>query len=76
MAICNLTPAPKPDLKQNVILRICSHYREAVTRHRLTSISIGIPDVARNGGVEVGGWTVDPMIRVRFLTYPHRKWAL
>ena len=31
---------------------------------------------AHRGGVEVGGWTVDRTIRVRFPDYPHRVWAL
>ena len=31
---------------------------------------------ARRGGVEVAGWTVDRMTRVRFPAYPHRVWAL
>ena len=33
-------------------------------------------DAASCGGVEVAGWTVDLTIRVRFLAYPHRVWAL
>ena len=32
--------------------------------------------VARRGGVEVAGWTVDRKTRVRFPAYPHRVWAL
>ena len=32
--------------------------------------------VARRGGAEVAGWTLDRMIRVRFPAYPHRVWAL
>ena len=30
----------------------------------------------RRGGAEVAGWTLDREIRVRFLAYPHRVWAL
>ena len=33
------------------------------------------PPVARRGGIEVAGWTVDRKIRVRFPAYPHRVWA-
>ena len=33
-------------------------------------------EVARRGGVEVAGWTLDRKIRVRFPAYPHRVWAL
>ena len=32
--------------------------------------------VARRGGVEVAGWTLDRKIRVRFPAYPHCVWAL
>ena len=32
--------------------------------------------IARRGGAEVAGWTLDRKIRVRFPTYPHRVWAL
>ena len=32
--------------------------------------------LARSGGAEVAGWTLNQKIRVRFLTYPHRVWAL
>ena len=32
--------------------------------------------LARRGGVEVAGWTVDRAIRVRFPAYPHRVCAL
>ena len=32
--------------------------------------------LARRGGAEVAGWTVDRTIRVRFPAFPHRMWAL
>ena len=32
--------------------------------------------IARRGGVEVAGWTLDRTIRVPFPDYPHRVWAL
>ena len=32
--------------------------------------------LVRRSGVEVAGWTVDREIRVWFLGYPHRVWAL
>ena len=32
--------------------------------------------IARRGGAEVAGWTLDRKIRVRFPAYPHRVWAL
>ena len=32
--------------------------------------------VARRGGAEVAGWTLDRKIRVRFPAYPHCVWAL
>ena len=32
--------------------------------------------MARRGGAEVAGWTLDWKIRVRFPAYPHRIWAL
>ena len=32
--------------------------------------------MARRGGAEVAGWTLDRKIRVRFPAYPHRVWAL
>ena len=32
--------------------------------------------LARRGGVEVAGWTLDRKIRVRFPAYPHRVWAI
>ena len=32
--------------------------------------------LARRGGAEVAGWTLDRKIRVRFPAYPHRVWAL
>ena len=32
--------------------------------------------IARRGGAEVAGWTLDRKIRVRFLAYPHCVWAL
>ena len=32
--------------------------------------------VARRGGAEVAGWTLDREIRVRFPAYPHRVWTL
>ena len=33
-------------------------------------------NIARRGGTEVAGWTLDRKIRVRFPAYPHRVWAL
>ena len=35
-----------------------------------------LPDLARRGGAEVAGWTLDRKIRVRFPAYPHRVWVL
>ena len=32
--------------------------------------------IARLGGAEVAGWTLDRKIPVRFPAYPHRVWAL
>ena len=32
--------------------------------------------LARHGGAEVAGWTLDRKIRVRFPACPHRMWAL
>ena len=32
--------------------------------------------LARRGGAEVAGWTLDRKIQVRFPAYPHRVWAL
>ena len=32
--------------------------------------------LARRGGVEIAGWTLDRKIRFRFPAYPHRVWAL
>ena len=32
--------------------------------------------VARRGGAEESGWTLDRKIRVRFPAYPYRVWAL
>ena len=32
--------------------------------------------IARRGGAEVAGWTLDRKIRVQFPAYPHRVWAL
>ena len=32
--------------------------------------------LARRGGTEVAGWTMDRKIRVGFPAYPHRVWAL
>ena len=32
--------------------------------------------LARRGGAEVAGWTLDREIRVRFPSYPQRVWAL
>ena len=32
--------------------------------------------LARRGGAEVAGWTLDRKIQVRFCAYPHRVWAL
>ena len=32
--------------------------------------------MARRGGAEVAGWTLDRKIRVRFPAYPHHVWAL
>ena len=40
-------------------------------------ISVKSPKgVARRGGAEVAGWTVDRKIRVRFPAYPHLVWVL
>ena len=33
-------------------------------------------NVARRGGAEVAGWTLDRKIRVRFPAYPHCMWTL
>ena len=35
-----------------------------------------IGGLARRGGAELVGWTLDRKIRVRFPAYPHRVWAL
>ena len=35
-----------------------------------------IAGLARRGGAEVAGWTLDRKIRVWFPAYPHRVWAL
>ena len=32
--------------------------------------------MARRGGAELAGWTLDRKIRVLFPAYPHRVWAL
>ena len=37
---------------------------------------LNITALARHGGVEVAGWTLDLTTRVRFPAYHHRVWAL
>ena len=49
-------------------LRIIPYFCEIDVR-TLTSC------LARRGGAEVAGWTLDRKIRVRFPAYPHRVWA-
>ena len=50
---------------KNTIKRICLLY-----------LKIVLEKIARRGGAEVAGWTLDRKIRVGFPTYPHRVWAL
>ena len=42
----------------------------------LNKVKIVPTHIARRGGAEVEGWTLDRTIRVRFPAYPHCVWAI
>ena len=57
-------------------LSLHSVYRQEIP-WRLFLLTAYVPmRVARRGGVEVAGWTVDRKTQVRFPAYPHRVWAI
>ena len=63
---------------QNNAIREWSEWRimrgECDPKYRY-SLIVSHYSLARRGGAEVAGWTLDGKIRVRFPAYPHRVWA-
>ena len=73
-------PTPPPAPKQmSDLLHSGSCWNNSIALSAgYTNVHIfqSIGEMARRGGAEVAGWTLDRKIRVRFPAYPHRVWAL
>ena len=75
-----ILPSPPPAPKQmSDLLHSNSCWNNSIALSAgYTNVHIfqRIGEMARRGGAEVAGWTLDRKIRVRFPAYPHRVWAL